>query len=81
MSAITQNNKLNGINPLVYQGVNATQPPQVLTSTATPSISTKQYPIGTLWLKNTGSSAVLYMYVGVDSSTGHALWPTITLNF
>lgn len=73
-----QNNRLNGINPLAYTGVNATQPPQIITAPDAPTVGTKQYPIGTIWIKGSGAGSVAYIYMGVNATNGNAMWPLFT---
>lgn len=73
-----QNNRLNGVNALAYLGVNATQPPQIITASIAPSINDKQFPLGTIWIEGVGASATAYIYMGVNATNGQALWPLFT---
>lgn len=73
-----QNNRLNGINPLSYVGVNASQPPQVVTANVPPTTTTKGYPIGTIWIDGSGALALGYIYMGINATNGNALWPLFT---
>ena len=67
-----QNNRLNGINPLAYLGVNATQPPQVITATIDPTVAdNKGFPVLTLWYNST--SKTVFIYLGNDQN-GDAEW-------
>ena len=58
--ALNINQRLNGLNPLAYQGDNAVQPPDFVTKNRPPTINDlSNFALGDIWLDTTGYPAVL----------------------
>lgn len=75
MANFNINQRLNGLNPLSYAGVNASQPPQFVTKATDPTPNdSKNFYLGTLWL-NTATEAV-WMLVSLAGNV--ATWVMIT---
>ncbi len=69
------NQRLNGLNPLAYLGVNATQPPEVVIYQREPIDTDIEFQLGTLWLiphRDTSPSEQLWTLI--DLSMGTATW-------
>lgn len=61
-------------NELAYQGVKATNPPQVIISVRAPNTTDKKYPLGTLWVnKVTSVSYQLVTVPGIWTVLGSGL--------
>lgn len=58
--AFNVNQRLNGLEPLAYAGVNAVQPPDFVTKPRPPNATdSKNFYLGTIWLDVTGYPTVL----------------------
>lgn len=70
--AFNINQRLNGLEPLAYAGVNAVQPPDFVTKPRPPnSTDSKNFYLGTLWLDTTGYPNVL--------PTADSVWMLVAL--
>lgn len=75
MTNFTSNNKLSGINPLAYQGVEATTPPQLVVNTRRPtSEEWRNFKLGSLWVV-TGTIQEVWMLIALANQ--QATWVEI----
>jgi len=66
----SNNNQPNGINPLAYLGVNATNPPELTVNSNNPLPSNAAFALGTLWVNpDNGYAFILTRFV-----SGAAQW-------
>ncbi len=69
--------RLNGLNPLSYQGVNAYSPPQFVSRTIAPTANdTQNFSLGTLWLytNKTTNPYTQTVYMLVSLVGNRAIW-------
>jgi len=67
-------NRLSGINPLAYVGVNAKNPSQIYKSSRQPaSTDVANFEIGTMWIYNDGAGTT-EVYMLTDVSAHVATW-------
>ena len=82
MGLLNRNQRLNGINPLAYMGVDAYQPSEFLTNTRSPTTSDNNFQLGAIWLYTnitvTPHTEDVYILVALDS--GIAKWILFTGN-
>lgn len=64
---------VNGFNPLSYEGVVATNPPQIIQALRNPLTSDVGYPIGTIWINTSNNTTYQLTSVVVNSATWTAL--------
>lgn len=69
--------RLNGLNPLSYQGVNAYSPPQFVSRTSAPTANdTQNFSLGAIWLY-TNKTVIPFtqtVYMLVSLTAGVAIW-------
>ena len=66
--------QLDGLNPLSYMGVAATNPPQLYRSTRQPTANDlANFSVGTIWIFNDGESTT-EVYMLTDISEHVATW-------
>lgn len=75
-------------NPTAYLGVRATNPPNLIQSTANPGSSNRKYPIGTLWVNTvlntvwmlSGFSSGVPVWTELDNSSGAGIFTSLTVS-
>lgn len=72
------NQRLNGLNPLSYMGVNASQPPQVVIYLREPTTNDINFELGTFWIiPDQTDTPNLELFVLLDLKRGEATWAKV----